>query len=86
MVILTLMVILFPLFIALVFGSFSVNKDCGYFGCILYWLLGASGFASIFIYLIANPSAKDVYRGKTELRITYDGNVPIDTTVIYKRK
>lgn len=86
MIILTLMVSLFLFFIALVFGSFSVNEDCGYWGCILYWLLGASGFAFLFIFLIANPSAKDVYRGKTELRITYDGNIPIDTTVIYKRK
>ena len=31
------------------------------------------------------PTALDVYKGKTELRITYDGKVPVDTVVIYKK-
>ena len=30
------------------------------------------------------PKAIDVYRGKTTLQITYKGNIPIDTTVVYK--
>jgi hypothetical protein len=30
------------------------------------------------------PQAIDVYRGKTTLQITYKGNTPIDTTVVYK--
>lgn len=30
------------------------------------------------------PQAIDVYRGKTTLQITYKGNIPIDTTVVYK--
>ena len=36
------------------------------------------------IYTCKNPSAIDVYRGKTTLQITYKNNVPIDTTVVYK--
>ena len=32
------------------------------------------------------PTALDVYRGKTELRITYEGKIPVDTIVIYKKK
>lgn len=32
------------------------------------------------------PTALDVYQGKTELRITYEGKVPVDTVVIYKKK
>ena len=36
------------------------------------------------IHICKNPSAIDVYRGKTTLQITYKNNVPIDTTVIYK--
>ena len=36
------------------------------------------------IYTCKNPSAIDVYRGKTTLQVTYKNNVPIDTTVIYK--
>lgn len=30
------------------------------------------------------PEAIDVYRGKTTLKITYEGNVPIDTVVVFK--
>ena len=36
------------------------------------------------IYTCKNPSAIDVYRGKTTLQVTYKNNVSIDTTVIYK--
>ena len=32
------------------------------------------------------PSAKDVYRGKTTLEITYRDSVAIDSTVVYKSK
>lgn len=31
-----------------------------------------------------SPKAIDVYRGKTTLQITYKGNIPIDSTVVYK--
>lgn len=36
------------------------------------------------IYTCKNPSAIDVYRGKTTLQVIYKNNVPIDTIVIYK--
>lgn len=32
------------------------------------------------------PTALDVYEGNTELRITYEGKVPVDSVVIYKKK
>ena len=32
------------------------------------------------------PEDIDVYRGKTTLKITYEGNVPIDTVVVFKNK
>lgn len=31
-----------------------------------------------------SPKVIDVYRDKTTLQITYKGNTPIDTTVVYK--
>lgn len=31
-------------------------------------------------------TALDVYEGNTELRITYEGKVPVDSVVIYKKK
>ena len=32
------------------------------------------------------PTALDVYQGNTELRITYEGKIPVDSVVIYKKK
>lgn len=32
------------------------------------------------------PTALDVYKGNTELRITYEGIIPIDSVVIYKKE
>lgn len=31
------------------------------------------------------PKAIDVYRGKTELKVTYEDSIPVDTVVIYKK-
>lgn len=50
-------------------------------------ILYAAGMLNILIYSNGDthPSPMDVYRGKTELRITYDGKTPVDSTVIYKK-
>lgn len=47
----------------------------------------ATGILNILIYSNGDtrPSPMDVYRGKTELRITYEGKTPVDSTVIYKK-
>ena len=31
------------------------------------------------------PKAIDVYKGKTELRVTYEGNTPVDSVVVFKK-
>ena len=36
--------------------------------------------------IVDSPTALDVYQGNTELRITYEGKVPVDSVVIYKKK
>ena len=33
-----------------------------------------------------NPTAIDVYRGKTTLEVTYKDGVPIDTVVVFKER
>ena len=44
-------------------------------------------FGSLFSLINYNePTALDVYRGKTTLEITYRDSVAIDSTVIYKVK
>lgn len=55
------------------------------------FLLGTAmiciGFIGIlYKYDGESPKAIDVYRGKTELEITYEGKTPTDTTIIFKKK
>lgn len=33
-----------------------------------------------------NPTAMDVYKGKTTLAITYEDGVPVDSVVVFKKK
>lgn len=49
-------------------------------------ILYTAGELNILFYSNGHtcPSAMDVYKGKTELRITYEGKTPVDSTVIYK--
>jgi hypothetical protein len=45
-------------------------------------------FGAFFVMIIvkSEPTALDVYRGKTTLEITYRDSVAIDSTVVYKVK
>ena len=43
-------------------------------------------FAVIMTIMSSQPSAIDVYRGDTELEITYRGSIPVDTTVVFKNR
>ena len=49
--------------------------------------LNITGMLNVMIYnyVIKDPSALDVYKGKTVLKITYEDKVPVDTVVIYKK-
>ena len=43
------------------------------------------GLFLIIGYVNSKPKAIDVYKGKTELRITYEGNTPVDSVVVFKK-
>lgn len=48
--------------------------------------LSIAGRLIVIIYHATEaPSALDVYKGKTVLKITYEDKVPVDTVVIYKK-
>ena len=48
--------------------------------------LNIAGILNFIIYHATEaPSALDVYKGKTVLKITYEDKVPVDTVVIYKK-
>ena len=36
--------------------------------------------------IVNQPMAIDVYKGKTELQITYKGTIPVDSVVVFKNK
>ena len=51
----------------------------------IYILIGiAIGFIWCITIINQEPTALDVYRGKTTLEITYRDSVAIDSTVVYK--
>lgn len=49
---------------------------------IILWCINTCCVATI----INKPTAMDVYKGKTELQITYKGTIPIDSIVVFKNK
>lgn len=80
MLIIILIVILVLSVLLTIYGfDNEENKTFGFIGI----LITAIVVVAIIIYG-TTPEAIDVYRGKTQLEITYKGNVPIDTIVVYK--
>ena len=46
-------------------------------------LLVLVGIVSI---LSKNPTALDVYQGKTTLQVTYEDSIPVDSVVVFKEE
>lgn len=55
-------------------------------GVIISYVGFIFGLFLIIGYINSRPKAIDVYKGKTELRITYEGNIPVDSEVVFKNK
>ena len=51
-------------------------------------IISLVGLSCIIIGIIFsnNPTAIDVYRGKTTLEITYRDSIPVDSVVVFKDK
>lgn len=63
----------------------ATKFDCYFVSCVTTF----SVLLSISIYVLEfnpTPSALDVYRGNTELKITSVNGVPTDTIVVFKNK
>lgn len=53
----------------------------------IFILIGITiGFIWCLAIINQEPTALDIYRGKTTLEITYRDSVAIDSTVVYKAK
>ena len=63
-----------------------IHEECGRFLAVVLLIIAFIGEAFIIYDINNTPTALDVYQGNTELRITYEGKVPVDSVVIYKKK
>lgn len=63
----------------------SVTYDISLPSLITIHLLTLGIFVSLLV-IPKEPTAMDVYRGKTILEITYKNGVAIDSTVVFKNK
>ena len=64
----------------------NIIKEEGNTGsAIVLLIIAVIGLLLMMAYINDTPTALDVYKDKTELRITYDGKVPVDSVVIYKK-
>lgn len=67
-----------------VMGLISLSNTIGDW-VVLFAMFSCIGIIFIIQYHKEMPSAMDVYRGNTELQVTYQGKLPIDSVVIYKK-
>ena len=83
--ILSLIFIIIPI-IALSYGVCfpKDNDEWLAYSSITCFVVGFILFICCAIDKETNPTAIDVYRGKTTLEVTYKDGVPIDTVVIFK--
>ena len=62
-----------------------INKDRNIIWASILLVIAFIGEVFIIYDINNTPTALDVYEGNTELRITYEGKIPVDTIVIYKK-
>ena len=91
MTILIIFIALTVVAICVTFVSLICDWDClvapSLLTAIISLFIGVGwGFCNVMYYSYHNnePTALDVYRGKTTLEITYRDSVAIDSTVVYK--
>ena len=71
--------------IILLYSMILMDKEY-YSVSIVLFVIAAICLSFILADIAYTPTALDVYQGNTELRITYEGKVPVDSVVIYKKK
>lgn len=63
-----------------------INEDRNIIWASVLLVIAFIGEAFIIYDINNTPTSLDVYEGNTELRITYEGKIPVDTIVIYKKE
>ena len=70
---------------AICLGIAIIHESDEKVGVIISYVGFIIGLILIIGYINNRPKAIDVYKGKTELRITYEGNTPVDSAVVFKK-
>ena len=86
-ILMALMMLCLILFVVAIIGDFHTLGQYAFIGLLISFV----GFVVIGVTIGIctpnyEPTALDVYRGKTTLEITYRDSVAIDSTVVYKVK
>lgn len=71
--------------ISLCIGLALIHESDEKIGVIISYFGFIFGLFVIIGYINSRPRAIDVYKNKTELRITYEGNIPVDSVVVFKK-
>ena len=71
--------------LAICLGIAIIHESDEKIGIIISYVGFIIGLLLIIGYINSRPWAIDVYKGKTELRITYEGNTPVDSAVVFKK-
>lgn len=71
--------------LAICLGIAIIHESDEKIGVIISYVGFITGLLLIIGYINSRPRAIDVYKGKTELRITYEGNIPVDSAVVFKK-
>lgn len=66
-------------------GTALLKESIEKISIVFSYLAFMLGWSFITEYICSKPRAIDVYRNKTELRITYEGNIPVDSVVVFKK-
>ena len=70
---------------AICLGIAIIHESDKKVGVIISYVGFIIGLLLIIGYINNRPKAIDVYKGKTELRIMYEGNTPVDSAVVFKK-
>lgn len=71
--------------LAICLGIAIIHESDEKISVIISYVGFITGLLLIIGYINSRPRAIDVYKGKTELRITYEGNIPVDSAVVFKK-
>lgn len=71
--------------LAIYLGIAIIYESDEKIGIIISYIGFITGLLLIIGYINSRPRAIDVYKGKTELRIMYEGNTPVDSAVVFKK-